>query len=903
MGKARIVSGGTDGQYQIKILVHKTAAEARAKKLQDEIDKLRSGEDVIFFPLLSDQRTTLLSLIDDYRDAIEDNRNKEEDQAELVNDIAFEQTKLDRLEDELDALESIRDTRSDEYDDAQDQYDLGEITEEELEWYESRYLTAQANVVAKSSSVNSKQATVAALEAEKTAIKFAELDKDLDTIKKKSEVFFEFDAKEPVSQLDEHVGYGEAIISHMAEAFNVSIEWYNDATKQNYQDAMDKAEWESEQYPVSVQVDEAYTAMNAAKGDRDSAQDEYDDAELAVIRGTGTEEELEEAAEALAIAQANYSAKLATYNVRYNAWEELEAQINGCVQIKTDPMLTRLTNTHLAYEAMSQDLGKLTAFRDMQELKITSMEKRLDELEAELDKAERTQSAWCADLTEDLAADAEVGTIEIMGEPDTILIRPGYDDDAVYTQARDGQLQPPAISTAAQAFYNYALLPGWQKWKPTYRVGKITALDGDTCTVRLDAVRSVAQGLDVNQENVLTDIGIIYMNCGGKAFKVGDRVVVRFLDQDWANPKVIGFESEPQKCDDEYLVIAIGGEGYELCFVWDIAANDYAQIDEIESWPCALDTLNESDWMKGMDSIMRSAPRTNTGDYNYIYDEPVGQDYNGADLYCTISTTPTGGATLWHPCRQLPSDETWWEVLERRWRLYDLSHPAYYEVNAKVFTAPPMSATYALPRGKTIVVNLQEHYDTQFEVGEKRVASWPYGRVITIPDGIRSASARRKCYLNTPLTGQIQLWESYREWTTEVDYTDESVADQLPWQQVIYGDHSICTLFFADIREVRYVSPFLYFLPVPSVGYEDGVYDQHAQTEERSRKLTGFASASVVQDFDTYDPIKDQCSNELFAALELLFDSWYVGAGIPMTERVGEWGLAVDILCASTGED
>ncbi len=149
-----------------------------------------------------------------------------------------------------------------------------------------------------------------------------------------------------------------------------------------------------------------------------------------------------------------------------------------------------------------------------------------------------------------------------MGEPDTILIRPGYDDDAVYTQARDGQLQPPAISTAAQAFYNYALLPGWQKWKPTYRIGTITEIDGNNCTVQLDAAISVAQALDVNQAETLTGVTIDYMSCDGAAFEVGDRVVVQFTDQKWDNPRVIGFEEEPQPCN--IPLIAFYGENVGL---------------------------------------------------------------------------------------------------------------------------------------------------------------------------------------------------------------------------------------------------------------------------------------------------------------------------------------------------
>jgi len=92
------------------------------------------------------------------------------------------------------------------------------------------------------------------------------------------------------------------------------------------------------------------------------------------------------------------------------------------------------------------------------------------------------------------------------------------------------------------------MLPGWQKWKPTYRYGAITALDGDTADVSLDSALSSQQGLNVNQAGVLTGVDIEYMSCDGAAFDVGDEVLIQFSGQDWASPKVIGFKEEPKAC-------------------------------------------------------------------------------------------------------------------------------------------------------------------------------------------------------------------------------------------------------------------------------------------------------------------------------------------------------------------
>ncbi len=168
-----------------------------------------------------------------------------------------------------------------------------------------------------------------------------------------------------------------------------------------------------------------------------------------------------------------------------------------------------------------------------------------------------TIEAWCADLTEDLTG--FVGTMEINGERKAgVNIQPGFEGNAEYNPQRDGMLQPAIAATPAGAFYNLAMFPGWQKWKPTFRYGTITFLDGDTCTVDLDPAVSSCQGLNINQTNILQDVPIDYMECNGSAFEEGDKVIVKFQDQDWTKPKVIGFRDNPKSCLEEfYLKIKI----------------------------------------------------------------------------------------------------------------------------------------------------------------------------------------------------------------------------------------------------------------------------------------------------------------------------------------------------------
>jgi len=110
-----------------------------------------------------------------------------------------------------------------------------------------------------------------------------------------------------------------------------------------------------------------------------------------------------------------------------------------------------------------------------------------------------TTTAWCADKTEDLSGD--VGIIEIPGEDQFINIQPGYNDNAVYQSIRDGQLFPAIACSPDQTFFNKAILPGWQKWKPTYRYAIILDIDyeNDTCSIRLLPAMSSQLSLNVNQ--------------------------------------------------------------------------------------------------------------------------------------------------------------------------------------------------------------------------------------------------------------------------------------------------------------------------------------------------------------------------------------------------------------------
>lgn len=114
---------------------------------------------------------------------------------------------------------------------------------------------------------------------------------------------------------------------------------------------------------------------------------------------------------------------------------------------------------------------------------------------------EEPREMWCADATDDMVAGAEVGTIEINQETTSILVAPGG-------EASDDILQPGMANDALGTFYNWGILPGVQRHRPTYRVGTIKEIDASTDKVMvcLDDARSSAQNIKINKDGTPCDV-------------------------------------------------------------------------------------------------------------------------------------------------------------------------------------------------------------------------------------------------------------------------------------------------------------------------------------------------------------------------------------------------------------
>ena len=164
------------------------------------------------------------------------------------------------------------------------------------------------------------------------------------------------------------------------------------------------------------------------------------------------------------------------YQVRLNALNSRIADLVTKIADETDPVQKEIYR-----------LQKLALEKQKQQLIMAFSEPQLE--------------VWCVEKIDDLAVDQEIATIEIPGERQQVNIRPAYEDQAQWDQSRDGQLRPSIAFDPWSALYGQMILPGWQKWKPNYRIAIISDIDyqNDTCAIKLLPASSSQQNLNVNQ--------------------------------------------------------------------------------------------------------------------------------------------------------------------------------------------------------------------------------------------------------------------------------------------------------------------------------------------------------------------------------------------------------------------
>jgi hypothetical protein len=232
----------------------------------------------------------------------------------------------------------------------------------------------------------------------------------------------------------------------------------------------------------------------------------------------------------------------------------LDAKINALNSAPIGDQPDLLKEVAEAAKAVIETEKKVSPDRVLlrsKELQRSSLELKKSELQSI--PLTESRNVWCADYTEE--ATGECATIEINGEQPQILLAPG----APLPSPSNGQLQHRLAMPASATYYNSAILPGWQKYKPTFRTGTLIDIDRDNNLgiVILESDTSSAQGLAINQTTTLSDVPFEYLNCNNLAFQVGDEVVIQFVNQEWSNPKIIGFKSNPRVCGPARIIVPL----------------------------------------------------------------------------------------------------------------------------------------------------------------------------------------------------------------------------------------------------------------------------------------------------------------------------------------------------------
>ncbi len=290
------------------------------------------------------------------------------------------------------------------------------------------------------------------------------------------------------------------------------------------------------------------------------------------------------------------------------------------------------------FEAQLLDLAPGSLSYSIVELQITSLNKQKTALDTIPD--EESMQVWCADLSETLSG--EVGTIEVPGEKIDVNIQPGFDGNSTYDRGRDGQLTKIMTQSPEQAYFNASQLPGWQKWKPTFRYAIISNLSGNECTITFETTTSTQQSLSINQTDSIDNVDIDYMDCDGVPFEDGNSVIVMFTGQDWSQPKVIGFKDNPKPCN---TIIYVTYDEY--CIVYDLAKKEYAPVpldsgSGDASFPVVIEDI--SDWLETVEIVYGSSPVnvgtislwSNTVDPYDIDYTPPGGSFPASDNFSTV---------------------------------------------------------------------------------------------------------------------------------------------------------------------------------------------------------------------------------------------------------------------------
>lgn len=425
----------------------------------------------------------------------------------------------------------------------------------------------------------------------------------------------------------------------------------------------------------------------------------------------------------LAQAQAQLAARQAAVNAAIEAYRAaLEANPDSATQVA--PMVA-------AAEAAIEAGGQVAiAQLELSQIEFAKGEAEKDKTALQAVVVEEQKSVWCADYT--TTASGTVATHEVPGEPNHIIIAPAGRGHGV----GDGQLLARGAMTSAQAYFNAAILPGWQKFKPTHRIGTISNINegNDTCTVTLEDIKSSAQNLGVNDRTTLSGVPVQYMTCNAEAFKNGERVLVEFAGQDWANPKVIGFADGPKRCPVSCTYGAQSGLYLEANGTTTSPGSSYTfrvRLGE-DAGPVLVRSTDPSIAFQRWSDNRTDNPRTDTNVAGSIFVTAIQLNFPPVVWLDIVWPSESGtGSSFTTYSSGAPGDFSKTDTSK---------HSKWHGLTANEAGAGAPVAIYVAASAKTVLRFSFGGIDTGFTVEEEGTVAWDSGDVGSIPETYGSGS-------------------------------------------------------------------------------------------------------------------------------------------------------------------
>ena len=244
---------------------------------------------------------------------------------------------------------------------------------------------------------------------------------------------------------------------------------------------------------------------------------------------------------------------------------------------KVNELTAKITGTIAGYEKAIKLIVE-------GEIKKLGIEKQLDKVKELQVMAGQEIDAWCVTYSDQLSGD--IDTIEIDDQSGAILIAPEGHTEI------DGQLKHTILGSSNETFYNFAMLPGVQKWRPRYKFGKILTVDRKLNLCKIELEETSQTGLDTLVNDVINNVPVEYLKCNAAVFSIDDEVVVEFKDREIDQPRVIGFKDNPRSCLS-LLLVQVRAAGYsDYILIWNMAINAYHTIPSV-TFPCKSSLITE----------------------------------------------------------------------------------------------------------------------------------------------------------------------------------------------------------------------------------------------------------------------------------------------------------------------